>query len=92
MDRLKKSAFTKHLLDATDSYLPSVVDPVLRPLLDPIFIFPSGVVLSDIPLATEQKKQAWRIVGMMRVIDTTPDRGMRRGCWWERTTSVYGSS
>ena len=72
-DRLKKSAFTKHLLDATDSYLPSVVDPVLRPLLDPIFIFPSCVVLSDIPLATEQKKRAWRIVGMMRLIDQTPE-------------------
>ena len=79
-DRLKKSAFTKHLLDATDSYLPSVVDAVLGPLLDPIFIFPSGVVLSDIPLAMEQKKQAFLIVGMMRPIDTTPVRGMMMRC------------
>ena len=73
MDRLKKSAFTKHMLDATDSYIPSIVDPVLLPFLEPLFIFPSGVVLSDIPLATEQKKRAWRIVGMMRLIDQTPE-------------------
>ena len=73
MDRIKNSAFTRHLLNATDSYLPSSVDPVLRPFLEHLFVFPSGVVLGDIPLTTEPKKRAWRTVGLMRRIDETPD-------------------